>query len=347
MKIEHIELFKVDRPLESPFRIAVATRDKYEGVFVKIVTDDGLVGWGESAPSYRLTRETTASVIEELTRVKPSLIGKDPCDITHILTNLDLSPAALTGVETALWDITAQSLGTPLYRVFGSTRNEFDTSITIGIKSLDEVARHAEKLVNEGVSIIKLKIGVNPEEDIERVKLVRSIAANARIRVDGNLGYTVDEAIRVARGIEKYDIEFFEEPVAGLGNLKKLRKSIGIKVMADESVKTLNEAITAIREKAVDYVNLKLQKMGGITRTRIICDVLADAGILCMIGGFSETLIAMTVAAHLKVAHPNIEFADLDAHIGIVDPPVAGGFTLKGSHAILPGTAGLGARGSP
>ena len=352
MGIQQIEVYPVTLAYHEPFRIAPGASTESHNVVVKIVTDYGVIGWGEASPSERVTGETAETVIQTIDKIAPRLIGICPLRIEQNVGLMDNvvagNPSAKAAIDIALHDIFGKTVRKELYRLLGGYRTEVLTDITLGVKSPKEMARDAVKAVKKGFKALKVKVGVNPQEDIERIKLIReAVGENIQIRIDANQGWTPQQAIEVLNKIEKYNVQFAEQPVPAedLKGLIEVKRNSPIPVMADESAHSPEDALRLIKAEAVDLINIKLMKSGGIHKAKKIAAIAEAAGIPCMIGCMGESEIGIAAGAHLAAAVKNIQYADLDSDLLLEDKLVKqGGTKVKNSMRIFPKTAGLGIR---
>jgi len=350
MGIQQIEVYPVTLAYKEPFRIAPAASTESYNVVVKIITDYGVVGWGESSPSERVTGETAETVIKILDKIAPKLIDLCPLRIEQDVEVMDSivegNPAAKAAIDIALHDILGKTGRKPLFMLMGGYRTEVLTDVTLSIKSPKEMAEDAVKAVNKGFKALKVKVGVDPIEDVERIRLIRkATGGDIKIRIDANQGWTPKQAIEVLNKIEKFNIQFTEQPVPSedMKGLVEVRKKSPIPIMADESVHSLEDALRLIQAKAVDLINIKLMKSGGILKGRKIAAIAEAAGIPCMIGCMGESEIGIAAGVHLAAAVKNIQYADLDSDLLLKDKLVKkGGTKVKDSMRVFPKQDGLG-----
>jgi len=350
MGIKQVEVYRVTLRNKEPFRISAGTTSGTINIVVKINTDYGVNGWGESSPSKRVTGETADTVLKVLERISPRLIGMCPLRIEQITDVMDSvvekNPAAKASIDMALYDISGKTAHKPLFMLLGGYRTEVLTDLTLSIKSPREMAKDAASAVEKGFKALKIKLGVNPSEDIERVREIReAVSCYVKLRVDANQGWTTEQAIDVLNKIEKFDIQFAEQPVPSqnLKDLQKVRKNSPVPLMADESVHSPEDALSLIKNEATDLINIKLMKSGGILKARKIAEVAESAGIECMIGCMSESTLGIAAGAHLAAAVRNILHADLDSDLIMKDRLVTkGGPGLSGSMRTFSKVCGLG-----
>jgi o-succinylbenzoate synthase len=350
MGIKQIEAYKVSLRYAEPFTIAAGTSNETTNIIVKILTDYEAVGWGESSPSKRVTGETAETVLQTIDRFAPKLVGKCPLRIENDVEIMDSTvlgnPAAKAAIDMALHDILGQTARKPLYRLIGGYRTEVLTDITLSIKPPKQMAQDAQRAVKNGFKALKVKVGINPDEDVERIKLIReAVGCEIQLRIDANQGWRSEQAIEALNKMDEYDVQFAEQPVPAddLEGLKKVRKSSPIPIMADESVHSPEDALRLIRADAVDSINIKLMKCGGIVKARKIAAVAEAAGLPCMIGCMGESEIGIAAATHLAAAVKNIQYADLDSDLLLKDKLVKkGGTEIRDSIRTFPRQSGLG-----
>lgn len=350
MGIQSIAVYRVALQYLEPFRIAPSTSIKSENIVVKVHTDYEVFGIGEASPSKRVTQETQETVLHSYEEICPRLIGMCPLRIEEIIETMDkivaANPSAKAAIDMALHDILGKTTKKPLFKLLGGFRESVLTDITLSIKSPEEMARDAASAVRKGFEALKVKVGLDTEQDLERVKRIReSVGADTAIRLDANEGWNLRDAIKVLSRLAPFDIELVEQPIKAedIKGLAKLRKRSSIPIMADESVHTPSDAIRVIREEAVDLINIKLMKSGGIWNAKKISAIAEAASIPCMIGCMDESSIGITAGVHSAAALRNIQYADLDSDILLKDKLILkGGAELKASKRIPPEEPGLG-----
>lgn len=349
MRIAEIEIYRFNVPLKEPFHISIGTVSGANDVLVRIRTDSGIVGLGEACPFPPLTGETQETNLAAAAALRDLSLGKDPL-ATESLVRLFApftrsNPSMAAAFDMALHDIRAKAASLPLFRLLGGDVPTVETDVTVGLDEPETMARRAKELAAQGFRTLKVKVGQGPRADAQRLQAIRkAVGGGCTIRVDANQGWTVPLAIEALRGLEEFGIEFVEQPVAAwdLDGLKRVREASPIPVMADESVFSPNDAMRLAKAQACDYLNIKLMKSGGILSALRIADIGESAGLPCMIGCMLETRLALTAAAHVMAARPNIRFADLDGHTFHTIDPIVGGMRLEGGRIELPETPGLG-----
>ena len=337
MMIREIEWIRLDLPLAVPYTIAYETVSQTTNIILKLVTDTGLTGWGCAAPDVPVTGETPEDVTVHVDNViRGLLVGQSPFHLARTVRDLKQTiPGAsstLAMVDMALHDILARKADLPLYKVLGGYRDAIPTSITIGICPLDETLSQARGFIQKGFYILKLKGGLNLEEDIEKIlKLRETLGPEILLGFDANQGYTTEQSVKFIKKTKKAGIEIFEQPTPQKKEdvLGEVTRQVEVPVMADESIKTLKDTFRLARNNRIDMVNIKLMKMGGILEGMHINSVAKAAGMEVMVGCIDECALGISAGLHFALSRPNIEFADLDSHLDLLEDPFTGLFRLE------------------
>ena len=337
MKIQSIEYFKVEMPLAIPYTIAYETVDHATNIILKLTTNTGLTSWGCASPDKQVTLESVDDVLQNIENVVvPLLKNQSPFQISkvnHLLKQqLNKSSSTLAIVDMALYDMLARKAQLPLYKLLGGYRNSIKTSITITILPLEETLKQAKEFKKKGFSVIKLKGGLNLNEDIEKIIKLREVLGNeVALRFDANQGYSRKQSIIFMDKTKEANIEIFEQPTHQDNNkrLGKVTNSSETPVMADESIKTLSDAYHLVSNNLINMVNIKLMKVGGILEAQHINSVAKAAGMEVMIGCLDECQLGISAGLHFALSRPNIEFADLDGHLDLLNDPFKDLFKLE------------------
>ncbi|WP_217589534.1 mandelate racemase/muconate lactonizing enzyme family protein [Lentibacillus saliphilus] len=349
MKITRIKIDTLKMELYKPFTVALGTIEHVETLLVKVETDEGVFGIGEGAPFEFVTGETmqTAQMVARV--LGDRLIGMNPLDIESIHAVMDQTIVGNTGakaaIDIALHDLKGKYFGVPLYQLLGGWSQSFETDITIGIDTPEQMAAEAKEKIAQGFSILKIKAGLNATEDIEVIRLIRqAVGEEVRLRMDANQGWTAAEAVRVMQAVEAYGVEAVEQPLPDwdIEGMAYVRNKVTIPVMADESVHSPVDALKVVKKHAADVINIKLMKSGGLFRAEQINAIAEAAGLHCMVGCMLESKIGITAGASLVAAKRNITEADMDSFMYVKDPGVKGGLELDNGIITLPNNPGLG-----
>jgi len=350
MKISHTDIYRFSIPME-PFTISTVTMHSAQNVFIRVHTDKGLYGAGECSAFPMITGETQDTCLSMATIFAKTWKDKDPLDIDSRMQDLHNYTAynftIKSAFDMALYDIASKAQGKPLYKFLNGHKRGAKTDITIGIGKPDEMAAMAHQYKQAGADIIKIKLGKNVKNDIERVKKIREkVGEEMILRIDANQGWGFEDAIKALQGMESFNIEFCEQPMRTWydDRLPELRHLSPIKIMADESCSDHHDARKLIQNKACDYINIKFAKSGGMLEALQIYQTAEDAGVACMIGAMLESRIALSAKLHFAYACPNIRFFDLDTcMLGHLEDPCVGGLTYNRYLLDIADTPGIGA----
>ena len=337
--------------LTRPYTIAFQRTESVENVILRVAADSGLAGWGAASPEPRVTGETMEACRAALAPGRLAwLAGRDVRDLEgldrELSGRLADTPAARAAVDMALHDLAAQERGIGVVDMLGRAYESLPTSITIGIKALDETLAEAEEYLSRGFRILKVKIGLDLEEDVERlVRLREKVGPGVGIRADANQGYAVADTLRFFRETESLDLEFLEQPLpaAEAGEMRALPESVRERIAADESLLNESDArALAAPPRACGIFNIKLMKCGGIAPARRIAAIAKEAGIRLMWGCMDESRISIAAALHAALSCPATRYLDLDGSLDLARDVALGGFLLEEGVMATTGAPGLG-----
>lgn len=352
MKIKSIKTGLINIPLITPFTTSLRTVDAIEDVIVCIETVEGVVGYGEAPPTAVITGDTIGSIRTAIHDfIAPALCGMDIEDLDEVLHRLgsciQKNTSAKAAVDMAIYDLYAKSLNRPLYKILGGNKSKIETDITISLNSIEHMVKDSTNAVNNGFTILKIKVGKDGRKDLERVRAIRNeVGPNVKLRVDANQGWNVKEAIKIIASMEDalLDIELVEQPVNAhdFYGMKYITNHTLTPILADESVFGPMDAVRILEEHAADMINIKLMKTGGIYEALKICSLAEMYNVKCMLGCMLESKISVSAAAHLACAKSVITAIDLDGVSLCKLDPYSGGPIYKGPDIIMTETPGIG-----
>jgi L-alanine-DL-glutamate epimerase-like enolase superfamily enzyme len=351
MKIKRVRAWTVTMRLAQPYSIAYESVTHATNVFVRIDTGTGVVGHGCAAPDEQVTGEETPAVLRALEDVAaPRLEGTDPLRHARVMESLEADlatmPSARAAIDMALYDVLGKVAGLPLWKLLGGYRSRIRTSVTIGILPADETVRAARDLVARGFRCLKIKGGLDAEQDAARVLQVReAVGKRIELRFDANQGYTVEQSLRFVKATRNARLELLEQPTprGEIDLLGRVTERVALPVMADESLLTLRDAFRLARRDLVDMVNVKLMKAGGIAEALQINSVARAARLEVMVGCMDEAALGIAAGLQFALARPNVVYADLDGHLDLIDDPSAGSVRLENGTVFANDAPGLGA----
>ena len=355
MKITRIRTALLNAPLKNPFVTSLRRVDALEDLVVVIECNDGSVGYGEGAPTPVITGETIGSMQAAIALIEPYLTGMEIEDfdslLDHVHSHIVKNTTAKSALEIALFDLRARSLAQPLYKMLGGEKKEFETDITISMGEITKMITDCQEAVSLGYKTLKIKIGDDPQKDIERIIAIHeALDRSIQLRLDANQGWTAEQSVELLQGIEKRGIiaEFIEQPVAAddIEGLKYIKERVQTPLLADESIFSLKDARRLLERDAIDYVNIKLAKTGGISQALALADLSHDFGVKCMIGCMLEGPVSVTAGVHVASAKADvITMLDLDAVSLLASHPVETTVHYDENHIILSDDIGLGISG--
>lgn len=351
LTIKSVETWAEKVPLTRPYTIAFKTFDSVEMVFVRLTTANGLQAVGSGSPVPSITGEHPQQCRDALTGHAESLLkGTDIRQLNSLMRQLDKhlpeTPAARSAIDIALYDLLAKVLDVPLAAYLGQVHHTLPTSITIGIKSIDEAMEEAAEYISAGFNTIKVKTGSAVEHDIELLhKLRESIDETIRIRVDANQGYTSADLIKFVDQTTPLNIEFIEQPLPADADdtMRELAEEYRMPCMADESLFGPAHAIELVHPPhPFGSFNIKLMKCGGIFPALQIANIAHLTGKSLMWGCMDESAISISAALHAAFACPATRYLDLDGSLDLASDPAKGGFILKDGMMSISDKPGLG-----
>jgi L-alanine-DL-glutamate epimerase-like enolase superfamily enzyme len=353
MKIKNIKVWSADLGNTRPYTIAFKTVDEVRNAFVEITLANGTTGIGSGNPSEYVVGENLQQTMEALQEKNLEfLMGRDIREFGaltgEVQQRFPKNPAARAALDIALHDAFTRFLGVPLVKFLGQKILSMPTSITIGIKNVTETLAEAEEYRQRGFSVLKVKLGKDLEEDIERLaKLREQFGRQFVIRIDANQGYTAQQTIDFFNRTRHLDIELIEQPLpaGAVDEMRQLPPEIRQRMAADESLINPADAFSLIQPpRAAGIFNIKLMKCGGISPGLNIADVAALAGVELFWGCNDEGIVSITAALHAAFACAHTKYIDLDGSLDLARDEVKGGFVLKNGVMHCSDEPGLGVR---
>jgi L-alanine-DL-glutamate epimerase-like enolase superfamily enzyme len=348
--IQAVTVEPLDIPLYEPFTIATGSVTAARNVLITIRLQDGSVGYGECAPLPSSTGESQETALAAACGCIALLTGRNAAHWRELAKLVrDSYYAQMTvcaGIEMALLDALTRSYGMPLYVFFGAASTFVETDLSIPIVKAERGYMLAREAAAKGITTIKVKVGGDLREDVNRVEAVRGGAPHVGITLDANQGYTANEALLCLEALDNRDIRplLLEQPVHKDDHegLRYVTQHTTVPVAADESASSPAAVARLIATGAVNVVNIKLMK-SGIIGALDIAALCRTHHIQLMIGAMVESRLAISAAAHLAAGLGGFRFIDLDTPMLLTEDPFTGGYAQKGGVYDLSGIArGLG-----
>jgi len=317
--VKSVALHRVRIPLIEPFRISNGTVTEKDSIVIEVGTNDGVVGWGEASPmSGSFYSDDTPDGVWETLRQQlvPILFEDAVLDATRFykqLRQLPGEPFAKAGVEGSLWDAYAQSVGIPLCELLGTRARPIPSGVAIGIYDhIEELLEQVARFVGQGYRRVKIKI--QPGWDVEPVAAVRKQFPQTPLMVDANAAYTIGEKM-IFRELDQFDLMMIEQPLARDAHEEaaELQRELSTPLCADESAESLTAVESLIQKNACRIVNIKVQRVGGLSEARLMLETVRAAGLECWIGTMPELGVASAQGLHLA-AHSAFTYpTDIEA----------------------------------
>jgi L-alanine-DL-glutamate epimerase-like enolase superfamily enzyme len=352
LTISSVELYASKIKLKEPFIISLGPLTHAANVIVIINTDQGISGTGECSPFMTINGESVETGTAVGKYLATILKGKNALDIAacHQAMNsvIYANSSTKSAFDMALYDIAAQYAQLPLYAFLGGSNSKtLITDYTVSFDKAAKMASDAVKIKANGFQVVKVKLGGTREDDIERIQKIReAIGYELPLRIDANQGWSPANAIEILKALEPYQIQHCEEPIPrwDFMQLPEIKKQSPIKIMADESCCDEHDAQRLLDIDACDYLNVKLGKSSGIFRAQKIIRIAERHKVLIQMGGFLESRLGFTAAAHVALSSDNIVHCDFDTPLMFEEDPVSGGIQYsKKGEITVPDKPGIGA----
>lgn len=315
--IQKVDLFQVALPTRRTHKWKGLTGTIGGYVLIRLTGTNGITGWGEApvikdwggdyGRYYGEAPETTRFIVENY--LAPVIIGTQVESIAQLHLKTDGAikgyPYAKAAVEMATYDLLGRTLGLPVYALLGGrVRTTVSVTHSIGLLPIDEAVDECVQVIKEGIGTIKIKVGVEPERDVEIVRRVReAVGLKAELCVDANQGYSSPgEAIKVIRKMEPAGLKYVEQPVEGIPAMAEVARVLDTPVMADESAWTAQDILDIVERKAADVISLYTTKPGGLYKAMQLAAVAQAAGLPCNVNGSVETGVGNLANIHLAAA---------------------------------------------
>lgn len=351
MRIVAMDVFPIELSLRDPVPMSSGVISSTRNVLVKLVADEGVVGWGEGVEAPALTGQRQADIVADLETLRDVVVGADPTRISECWAAAHQAlPGATTArgaVDIAIHDLVARSLNVPVHRLIGgATRDRVPALTLVGSGDPAADVEKLEKKRAEGLSWFKIKLGMGPPEG-ERSTLAAAgelVGDEGVVCGDANEAWEEDQALRFLEDIADLGVRFVEQPVSRVDPNALLRVAEGspVPICADEGAGSL-EAVLALAGSAVAGVSLKLIKHGGITGVMRAHGICATAGLeVNLAGKVVESSVSAAANLHCAAAMDEIAFGCSPANQGVETDVTETPLTLVDGHFMVPQGPGLG-----
>lgn len=337
MKINAIRAYGHNLELIKPYTIALDTFTHAHLAFLEIELSHGIIGYGSASPAEYVVGETTAKTLENLnSEFVLALKGRDIRQFQQIISEcrekFKAFPGTLAAIDLALHDAFGKYLGIPVAEFYGIKHQGLPTSVTIGIKGVDETLAEAKEYKQQGFRVLKVKTGLDVDLDIERIVKIREHFGDYfTVRVDANQGYDLVQTQKFLTHTLPLDLELMEQPLpVGMeSEMAGLSESERKRCAADESIKDARAALKYATSGWFGIYNIKLMKCGGLLGAKTIAQIAEQAGIELFWGCNDESRISIAAALHIAYCCPNTRYLDLDGSLDLVENLSDLGFDIR------------------
>jgi cis-L-3-hydroxyproline dehydratase len=312
MEIKKISAYQVDLQLqEGSYNWSGGKSVRvFDSTVVRVETDTGLVGWGEVCPlgpSYlpAYARGVRAGLAE----LAPHMIHQDPTQLEKLNRHMDAAlkghPYVKSALDMACWDLLGQATGQPVCHLLGGRYgDDFILYRAISQQAPDAMARNVIGYRRDGYRRFQLKVGGDPDTDVQRIRAVAAVLQPGdRLVADANTGWLTQDAMRVVRGVEDVDV-YIEQPCLTYEECLSVRRHCHLPFVLDEVVDSVDMLVRAKNDLAMDVVNIKISKFGGLTRARQARDLCVSMGTAMTIEDSWGGDIVTAAIAHLAHSTP-------------------------------------------
>lgn len=351
MRIADIRVYQKDLGTNRPYSISYKTVTEVKNTFVEIELDNGMIGIGACNPSEKVVGENVDQALQHLKEadfsyLKRTRISEFESLIRLTKENFEQWPGSHAAVDIALYDVFTKYLNISLGEFFGVRHKSMQTSITIGIKNVEKTLVEAKEYWKAGFRCIKVKTGLSPEEDAERILKINEKYPDVVLRVDANQGYTPKDLELFVNRTKGVDLELIEQPFPVerfAKDSKGLSQEVSRFLVADESCRNPQDTLQLIKEVPnCPIFNIKLMKTGGLLQASKIADMAELSGVNLMWGCNDESAVSITAAMHLAFSYPHTKYIDLDGSLDLIQDVVETGFIIEDGKMRPKGGVGLG-----
>jgi len=353
MKIIAIRAYQIDLPLhEGSYKWSGGNAvSVFDSTVVAVETDAGLTGWGEICPlGAAYLPAYAAGARAGIAELAPQLIGADPLALGTLNARMDAAmrghPYVKSAIDVACWDLLGQASGQPVATLLGGHVGEdFALYRAISQESPEQMAARITQYRGEGYRKFQLKVGGAPDTDIERIRAAAAVLQRGDVLVaDANTGWTQHAAVRVADAVRDVDV-YLEQPCLSYEECLAVRRHTDRPFILDEVVDGIDMVVRGIGDQAMDVINLKISKVGGLTKARQIRDLCVSLGIAMTIEDTWGGDIVTAAIAHLAHSTPErFLFSATDFNSYVTVAFADGAPQRHGGRLAAPREPGLGVR---
>jgi L-alanine-DL-glutamate epimerase-like enolase superfamily enzyme len=345
MKITQLHAVVVripQKPPIAPYQSRYRATSAKEAVLVRLETDAGLVGWGETPTDW--IHKTFEGAPEDALRSQ--VLGRDPFELEAWYAENTLGSFLASGVEMAFWDLIGKATRQPLCKLLGGVlRTRIELAACMGIRPYEEAKAIARGYLEQGFTTLKTKAGRRAEEDLEMVRGIRDgVGDRLKLRIDPNQGYAPEVAFPLAKDLEKYHLEYFEQPMPlGLiADAARLRRQTTTPIALNESVTTPEVVLQILQLHAADVLLPDTYQGGGILAVKKAAALAEAAGVPCVFHCAHDLGLKTAAMLHVVASSPGFTLANDCTYYGLEDDIITPPHRIENGHMPVPEGPGLG-----
>jgi len=361
MKITRVRAYAIDVPMRLPYTTALVDRTTSQSVLAVVETDEGITGLGQattSAPLYAPFEQYQEAIVAALEqKLAPAVLGADPFDLEALHDRMQRVARghlyAQATIDLACHDLMGKATGRPVHKLIGGAVRDRIPLVAphLGIMPAPTLAEQAAGFVKQGYRFVNLRVGADLRQDIANLQAVRrAVGQEIPIPVDFSqslhfAGYRADTAIAHLRALEPFGVTAFEQPLADwdLEGMARVAAAIDTPIIADESVRTPEDALRVIERRAADVIKIKIMKVGGIFPARKIAAICQAAAMPITVGNGIAGHVVNAAEAHLAFTLPNLKLpGEMTGFLRLVDDVASGDLTVRDGDLLVPEAPGLG-----
>jgi L-alanine-DL-glutamate epimerase-like enolase superfamily enzyme len=346
MKVIKLDALRVripQKPPIAPYQSRYRAGDHKESLLVRLETDTGVLGWGET-PDDWINRSFEGTPVELL---RKQVLGRDPFDLEAWYAENTLGSYLSSAVEMALWDVIGRATGQPLYKLLGGAIRDkrIELAACMGIRPYAEARAIAQQYVEQGFTTLKTKAGRDAGEDLEMVRGIRDGAGDKlKLRIDPNMGYTPEVALQLARDLENYHLEYFEQPMHStlIAESARMRRRTSTPLALNESVTSLEIVLQILELRAADVLLPDTYQCGGILMVKKTAALCEAAGVPCVFHCAHDLGPKTAAMLHVVASTPGFTLANDCTYYGLQDDVLTDLLVIENGRMRVPEGPGLG-----
>jgi L-alanine-DL-glutamate epimerase-like enolase superfamily enzyme len=345
MKVTHLQALRVripQKPPIAPYQSRYRAGSAKEALIVRLETDTGLVGWGET-PDDWINKSYEGTPEDGLRR---QVLGRDPFDLEAWYAENTLGSYLASAVEMAFWDLIGHATRQPLFKLLGgAVRPKVDLAACMGIRPYDEAKTIARQYLEMGFRTLKTKAGRDPQEDLNMVRGIRDgVGDRLKLRIDPNMGYAPEIAFSLARDLEPYRLEYFEQPMpfSCIGEAARLRQATTTPIALNESVTTPEITMQILQLRAADVLLPDTYQCGGILAVKKVAALCEAARVPCVFHCAHDLGLKTAAMLHVVASSPSFTLANDCTYYGLEDDILSPLHRIEAGCMRVPDGPGLG-----